>query len=969
MQQTFLSEVAQKLYSRYGEDISSLTLVFPSRRARLFFSDSLSEIINKPIWQPSYISIDDLMHEASSIEVGEKILLISELYKIYKQHHPAEQFDKFYFWGEILLNDFDLIDKYMIDADMLFSNINDIKELEADLSYLTEDMLKAIATFWSHFSADKGLSEEKKNFLGIWKTLAPIYHAFHARMEQMQIGYAGKVYRSAASNIESDSATLDLSRHYVFIGFNALSECEKRLLKYLNANCECDFFWDYDNYYTSQQSQEAGRFLRENLKLFPPTDEITHNNFLDIKKQMKSIAAVSNALQCKYVNTLLREISDKLEFDKRTAIVLTDESLLMPLLHALPAELKDNVNVTMGYPLRQTTAYSFIERLIELQRNCRTDKERTSFYHVDATGILSHPYIIECLGNEAQTKYREVIKGRLIRVEKEFFSGIKLLETIFSPASNYIGLSKYLLDVIAAISEYESEDDSRSLKLSYLSIIATNISELDNCINKCDIEISTATYISLLRRHLQTVRIPFSGEPLKGLQIMGILETRNLDFENVIILSMNDDNFPGSSQGTSSFIPYNLRAAYGIPTPEHHEGVYAYYFYRLIQRAKRVDMLYCSHADEKSTGEQSRYIYQLDFESPYSPQRINVGVDVAVSEPTDNQIEKSGNVLAELERFTADNNKKLLSPSAFSRYIDCPMKFYLSAIAKLKRPDELNDDMDNMIFGNILHEAMEHLYESIIGIAHPAEHLKRISNNQIEEAVVKAINNQYLNNKNARKEDYTGQLILVKQIISKYISQGIIPYDIAHDGFALMNIEEEIFTPITLDNGKVIKLGGRADRIDSLDNGMIRVVDYKTGGIHSSDKKGIKAPAHTSIEGMFNGEKRSNFSNILQTLIYSKVLHDKLGRNVQPNLYYARYMLNDDFSPIVRISTFEPQKKDPSKFTEITVEADYNTFAEEFEARLKEKLNELFDPTIPFVRCPESESSCSMCDFKNICKR
>ena len=213
-----------------------------------------------------------------------------------------------------------------------------------------------------------------------------------------------------------------------------------------------------------------------------------------------------------------------------------------------------------------------------------------------------------------------------------------------------------------------------------------------------------------------------------------------------------------------------------------------------------------------------------------------------------------------------------------------------------------------------------------------------------------SIKNQYLNNKNARKEDYTGQLILVKQIISKYISQGIIPYDIAHDGFALMNIEEEIFTPITLDNGKVIKLGGRADRIDSLDNGMMRVVDYKTGRIHSSNKKGIKAPAHTSIEGMFNGAERSNFSNILQTLIYSKVLHDKLGRNVQPNLYYARYMLNDDFSPIVRISTFEPQKKDPSKFSEIPVEADYNTFAEEFEARLKEKLNELFDPTIPFVR-------------------
>ena len=971
MQQSFLSEVAQKLFSRYGEEISSLTLVFPSRRARLFFSDALSCIISKPIWQPNYISIDDLMHEASSIEVGDKILLISELFKIYKQHHPTEQFDKFYFWGEILLNDFDLIDKYMIDADMLFRNIADIKELEADMSYLTEDMRKAIATFWSHFSEDKNLSDEKQNFLSIWETLAPIYHAFHARMEQMQIGYAGKVYRSAVSNIEAGTASLDLSRHYIFIGFNALSACEKHLLKHISTNGKCDFFWDYDNYYTSQQSQEAGRFLRENLKLFPPTDEITHNNFLDIKKQMQSVAAVSNALQCKYVNTLLREISPKLEFDKRTAIVLTDESLLMPLLHSLPQELNDNINVTMGYPLRQTTAYSFIERLIELQKNCRSDKERTTFYHIDVTGILSHPYIIECLGKVAQTKCKEVIKGRLIRVEKEFFNGIKLLEIIFTPADNYGVLSKYLLEVIAAISEYESDDENRSLKLSYLSIIANNISSLDNCISKCDIEINNTTYISLLRRHLQTVRIPFSGEPLNGLQIMGILETRNLDFENVIILSMNDDNFPGSSQGTSSFIPYNLRAAYGIPTPEHHEGVYAYYFYRLIQRAKRVDMLYCSHADDKSTGEQSRYIYQIDFESPYSPRRINVGVDVAVSEPTDNKIEKSGNVLAELERFTADKEKKLLSPSAFSRYIDCPMKFYLASIAKLKRPDELNDDMDHLIFGNILHEAMEHLYKPIIGIANPAEHIKHISDKKIEEAVIKAINNQYLNNPNAKVEDYTGQLILVKQIISKYISQGILPYDIAHDNFALMHTEEDISTPIKLDNGKVIEIGGRADRIDSLDNGMLRVVDYKTGSIHNNSKNPIKTPAATTIKGMFNGIERSNFSNLLQTLIYSKVLHDKFGRNVQPSLYYARYMLNDDFSPVVRVNIEVPNEKEPSKPKIQTIEADYNTITEEFEAKLKEKLNELFGPTIPFVRCPEEDTNkvCRNCDFKSICKR
>ena len=289
MQQTFLQEAAQRLYERYGDDISSLRIVLPSQRARLFFSDALSALITKPIWQPRYISMDDIMSRYSTLEVGDKVRLITELYRIYAEYHPSESFDKFYFWGEILLSDFDLIDKYMIDASMLFSNIYDLKELEADLSYLTPEMRQIISTFWNNFSDKAALSDEKREFLKIWLSLGAIYDSFQQRMEQMKIGYAGKIYRSAVKNIEEGVAYPDTSRHYVFIGFNALSECEKKVLKYLSNNCECDFYWDYDNYYTSQKEQEAGMFLRENLKLFPPKDEITHNNFIEIKKKINSI--------------------------------------------------------------------------------------------------------------------------------------------------------------------------------------------------------------------------------------------------------------------------------------------------------------------------------------------------------------------------------------------------------------------------------------------------------------------------------------------------------------------------------------------------------------------------------------------------------------------------------------------------------------------------------------------------------
>ncbi|MBO5892900.1 MAG: PD-(D/E)XK nuclease family protein [Alistipes sp.] len=951
MQQTFLSEVAEKLYNNHGDNISSLTLVFPSRRARLFFSDALAKIIDKPIWQPQYISMDDIMCEASSFVVGNKIQLITELFNIYKQHHPSEEFDKFYFWGEMLLNDFDLIDKYLIDADMLFSNIYDIKELEADLSYLTPEMRQIISSFWSNFSNKDSLSDEKRKFMTIWQSLAPIYHSFYKRLQQLQVAYTGMIYRVAVENIENNIAHPDISKHYVFIGFNALSECEKRVLKYLDNNCICDFVWDYDVYYTQQKEQEAGHFLRNNLSQFKPSIEISNNNFSNEKKSLRAISTVSNAIQCKYVNKILHEISPSLQFDSRTAIVLTDESLLLPLLHSLPEELQDNINVTMGYPLRQTTAYSFIERLIELQKNCRTETNGYNFYHIDVNGILSHPFITNIIGDTARQKQKEIIDGRHIRVSDTFFAQDELLNTIFSPHDKYSSLSKYLLDVINAIFLTKSDCGNDDLMLSYLSIIADNINELDNCLKICNINISNSIYTSLLRRHLQTTRIPFSGEPLQGLQIMGILETRNLDFDNVIILSMNDDNFPGNLTGTSSFIPYNLRAAYGIPTPEHHEGVYAYYFYRLIQRAKRVDMLYCSHADEKSTGEQSRYIYQLDFESPYDIEHINAGVDITVSDTTDDVVPKSGQTAKELERFTRAENKKLLSPSAFANYITCPMKFYFSSIAKLKSPDELSEEVDSPMFGTILHDAMEILYAQIEGIANPISQLEKISEKDVEHAVVESINKNYLNNHNTQTTAYTGSLMLVKRIIVKYIYHGIIPYDIKHNNFALMAVEEDINSQFTLDDGRQIAIGGRADRIDSLDNGTIRVVDYKTGECNLD---------FNGIESLFTGATRNKKKNLLQTMIYSMVLNNKFQRNVQPALYYARHIHEKEYSPLL----IDKSNKECAGVY-------YNDYASSFEPMLREKLNELFDLSRPFERCSaeESRENCTYCDFKAICKR
>ena len=953
MQQTFLGEVARCLYNQYGDDISSLTIVLPSQRARLFFSDEISRLIERPIWQPEYISMDDIMRQAASYDVSNKILAITELYKIYSQYHN-ESFDKFYFWGETLLSDFDLIDKYMIDADTLFRNLCDIKELEADLSYLTPEMRKIIHSFWSNFADEATLSDEKRKFLAVWLSLAPIYHKFRERLHELGVAYTGMLYRSAVDNIVSGTAEPDLKRRYVFVGFNALSECEKRMVRYINNNAEsCDFYWDYDSYYVDNAEQEAGKFLRENIAELKPKVEITHDNFLNINKKLSSISTVSNIAQCKYVNQLLHEISPNLQFDKQTAIVLTDESLLTPLLHSLPQELSKNVNITMGYPLRQTTAYSFLERVIELQRNMRCNSEgEITFYHIDVMGLLSHPYLTERAGEMCTKLRKEIMNGRYLRVNSKIFTESDFLNIIFSATSNWRELSKHLLETIdAIISTPTDKPEINKLQLSYLTILSEQITELSNCVSKCDIDISTSIFTSLLKRHLQTTRIPFSGEPLHGLQIMGILETRNIDFKNVIILSMNDDNFPGNMMGAASFIPYNLKAAYGMPTPEHHEGVYAYYFYRLIQRAERVDMLYCSHSDEKSTGEKSRYIHQLNYESPYPIRRINFGVDVAAATTKSITVEKTGRTREKLLEYIQEDNPRLMSPAALAPYITCPLKFYFASIAKLKTTDELSEEVDNPMFGNILHNAMQILYEDIENEANPAEKLKSmLKGDCIERAVTKAINKNFRNDDNASSKEYTGSLVLVKNIVTKYIRQGVIPYDIAHNDFAIKHREEKITLRHDIGDGRTVLLGGYADRIDSMDNGTIRVVDYKTGKRHFE---------FNGLESLFEGDSRAELSNLTQTMLYSMVLNHNFSQNVVPELYFVRYMQNEDYNPRL-IDKAQGDR-----------EVDYNTYANDFEQLINNKLQELFNLDIPFEQCPESEAKamCANCDFRTLCKR
>ena len=941
MSKSFQQELAERLLERHSGDLSSLVMLFPSLRARTFFNNALSGLVTKPTWQPKWTTIDELMESASGLVRGERIRLIAELHNIYIKYHPNEEFDKFYFWGDMLIADFDMIDKYLVDASQLLRNLEDIKELEADVSYLTPEQLRIIS-FWKSIGDNDSLSEQKRRFLKIWRSLPAIYTEFREHLASLGFAYTGMIYRTAVERIKSGEEINIPRRKYVIAGFNALSESEKRLFDYLShSEHGAEFYWDYDNYYTDNRSHEAGTFMRDNLKQYPAAEHISSDNFTKIEKEIKSVACVSNVVQCKYAAQLLSELDPK-KLDKRTAIVLTDENMLIPMLHSLP-ETIDKVNITMGYPLKITLAHSFVERLMELQAHSRPRDEKAVFYHVDVLGILSHPYIVDSVGKRAEELYANIVSERLTSIEDNLFAEDEILSTIFQRHTNWLSLAKYLLKVLSLVGDKLSEVDE--MHAEYINIAYDEISKTMLSIQECNKEIKGDIFVSLIRRHLQTVTIPYEGEPLEGIQIMGILETRNIDFENVIILSMTDTNFPSDKTGQSSFIPYNLRAAYGLPTPEQHESMYAYYFYRLIQRAKSVSMLYCSRADDKSTGECSRYIYQLKYESPYTIKHQSVGVDLSVESAEPIVVEKGDYEQQILSRYLKPGGEHSLSPTALFRYIECPMKFYLHSVAKLKPKDEISDTIDALTFGSILHLTMEALYGEFENEPNPMADIKKKCKRSIVEAAVDKTIQDILH---VDSKSFSGDTILVRDIIIKYIMRGIMRYDADSKGFTIKGLEKGVACSYPISDGRTVNISGIADRIDILPNNKIQIIDYKSGNTPHLEFNGLS--------NLFRGPARERISNIFQTLLYAMILHRNEGLESMPTLYFASKMLSDDYSPKIL-------NKQNGEHVEC-----YSSYAEEFEGELTTVLDELFDFSTPFKQTEDSDA-CTFCDFKTICRR
>lgn len=944
---SFQRELAERLLKSYSYDFSSLVVMFPSLRARTFFNDAVSSITNSPIWQPSWTTVDELMQGGSGLVRGERIRLIAELFKVYHKYHQHETFDHFYFWGDMLISDFDMIDKYMVDAKMLLTNIKDIKEIEADVSYLSVDQ-ERIIRFWSSVYSNESISAQKRRFLEIWESLPAIYEEYRERLKAIGIGYPGLLYRTTAERIQRGEAIELPNKRFIIAGFNALSESEKILFDYIaKSEKGAEFYWDYDSYYVDNKDHEAGLFMRDNIKQFSNIESVSHGNFTTAPKQLCAIGCVSNIAQVKYIKSILEDIPAD-ELNKDTAIVLTDESLLTPLLHSLPESI-GKVNITMGYPLKNSPVYSLIERIIALQAHSRAKDDTTLFYHKDVTGLLSHPYITDCCARDAAKFTEQIVTERMTSVNYRLFADHNVLSKIFLPSSNWKELCQQLIDAINTIMQRSTLGDA--MQLEFLRIAAEELTKCRISIENCGLEMPIAVFCSLIRRHLQTLTIPFEGEPLEGVQVMGILETRNIDFKNVIILSMTDANFPGNRTEQPSFIPYSLRVAYNIPTPEHHEAMYAYYFYRLIQRAEKVNMLYCSRADDKSTGECSRYIHQLDFESPHKVEKQAIGVDLCIDTVEEIVIPKGEFEISRLNYYTDPDESGSLSPTRLFHYVECPMKFYFHTIAHLRTSDELGDKIDAPTFGNILHKTMEDLYKEhkILKNANPKPLIAKICKREIvEPAVNKTIGKMIHNNPDASPDIFSGDTLLVRDIIVKYILSGVMKYDLSREGFVVMDVENEIKDQYKISSGKEVRISGIADRIDRLPDGTIQVIDYKSGNTPHLEFDGLNS--------LFNGNSKQRISNIFQTLLYAMIMRRKQKADAVPSLYYASKMLGKEYSPLIY-----------NKVTKSKIER-YSSVADEFEELLTVTLDELFDPNIPF-RQTSDEEMCKKCNFKGICRR
>ncbi len=943
----FLHTLAEKLCKEHPQ-LDTITLVFPNRRAALYFRKYLAQLLDKPTFAPKLITIEEFIASFSSLKVPDKLELVHRLYKSYYEilnDSSQEPFDQFYFWGDMLVRDFDEVDKYMVNAELLFKDLSNQKELDSSFDFLTEEQIEFLKSFWGSFDEKSGKNKEK--FLQVWKLLPEVHRLFKKQLLQDGLAYEGMLHREVAEKLvngELKSGTLPIW----FVGFNALTMAEEKIISWFVDHCKAAVHWDVDEYYLNNKTQEAGEFFRQYQnhavlgKTFPAD---VPANFLN-PKSVRVFGAAQPVGQAKLMSQLLQDELAKGIKPEETLIVLPDEKLMLPVLHGIPAEV-ETLNVTMGYPLSNAPMFNLIELLVELQ----THRKGDTYNHRQVLGILGHSYVVAASPAAANEKRKHILQGNMVFVMGSMLRSDHVLhKQIFcevterSLPTGQAGILDYLRQVIQLILSIESIDAlDKEYALYFLKFLNRMEDVLGNEYS------SLKAFLRLFRQLVKAQKIPFTGEPLKGLQIMGVLETRNLDFKNVFILSLNEGALPSGS-GKGSYIPYNIRKAYQLPTVEHQDSIYAYLFYRVLQRAENVFLFYNSETDVLGQGEMSRYLQQILFESGLKPERVVLHNPIQPLAIKPISISKAKNILDTLSSLNEGNKYfKGISPSALNSYIECRLQFYFKHVAKIKEPKEVEEDIDARVMGNFLHDTMELFYKRL------REKKKNKSvevsdfdraENDIDQILEEVFIKQY-HLEPGKKVEFEGQRLIVHEVVKRFALR-ILSFDKEYAPFTLEAIEHEGMlyrVKINQSPGYAV-IGGKIDRVDSKDN-YVRIIDYKTG----KDKLEFD-----SIASLFVREKNRNkaaFQTILYALLYK---YSSISDSVKlvPGLINRLNVFDDKFQFGFKIGK--------------EYLTDVNPLLPEFELHLKALMEEIFNPEEKFDQTPVVET-CRYCPYQNICYR
>jgi len=961
----FLYNVAKAYYREYGAKVSRFTFVFANRRAGLFFQKYLSEIAGKPMFSPEIMTISELFQRLSRLNVADRIEQLFLLYDIYKSISATEEtFDEFLFWGEMLLNDFDDVDKYMADARQLFSNIQDLKEIDAGFSYLTEEQIIAIRRFWESF-IPIGESSGKKDFIEMWQVLFELYSGLREKLAERGLAYEGMIFRESA---EKASRKEDMELPFeklIFIGLNAHSKSEEEFLRYVQRIGLADFYWDYSSSLVKDPKNKASYFVDRNKMLFPSQLSLMPEE-RPLEKPVLEVIGIPSAVgQAKHVHSIIKSLIEQKQTEAsahvlNTAVILPDENLLLPVLYSVPEEI-ERINVTMGYSLGLSSITGLMDHIFELQKNVRKSGQGYGYYFRFVLPILGHRYVTAVLSGENETLRQDILKYNKVVVSVDDFKVHPFLFLLFTPLNDWKEIASYLRSILATIernllkTSLNEKKESRSestrsadMEREFVIEYYKTINKLEDALSKSDHEIKVETYFRLLKKLISGVNVPFEGEPLSGLQIMGVLETRSLDFDNLILLSMNEGIFP-VKRATNSFIPYNLRRGFGLPTYEHQDSIFAYHFYRLINRAKRIFLLYDTRTEGLQSGEVSRYFLQLkhlypdwfDIRESQAVYEVSSAESLSISVPKTPQIEEKMK-----EFFTGVRS---LSASAINMYLDCPLQFYFSVVEKMAEEDEIAETVEASTFGSIFHSVMEWLYRPFEGKMVTADLLHKIAKdeNLITSMIEKSFAVNYFKTEAVKK--LTGQNYLTGEVIRRYVKK-VLATDAQLTPFIYRQSEKRIEKEYRLRSGKTVYLKGFIDRVDEC-RGNTRIIDYKTG-------KGTLR--FNRIPELFDKALKDRPKAVMQVFMYAHLYMMEFPEVVlEPGIYYLRNLFAHNFNPGVECSS------SPAGKARVT---DFSRFREEFREYFDHCLEEIFNTEVPFTQTLTGKP-CEWCTFTAICRK